>query len=147
MTVFGASLFAVSVDAPDMHGAANSISAAESAGNPEEPLITTSGPVNWEIPEPTKELYGLAADTYSLHLNVGETHQLQVVWDDDCYLADSLRFISDNTSVAEADRSSESGAGRRYRNRQHHREAESRQGLYHFRRQIHPNHCGRGDGH
>lgn len=47
-----------------------------------------------------QELYGLSADTSEFTLTVGENRALEVSLNTDYYLADSLRFYSDDESVA-----------------------------------------------
>ena len=69
----------------------NGVTAAETAG---EPAVTV--PAEYEIPAPQPELYGFAPETAEIALEAGETFQLRVVWDADCYLAASLQFASDS---------------------------------------------------
>ena len=64
----------------------------------DEPVVTT--PAEYQIAEPQPELYGFAPETAEIALEAGETFQLRVVWDADCYLAASLQFASDSGTVA-----------------------------------------------
>ena len=61
------------------------------------PAVTQSVSLANEEPQ---ELYGLAVDTSAFSLTIGGNRVLKVSLNTDYYLADSLRFYSDDESVA-----------------------------------------------
>lgn len=94
-----ASFCALTVNAADLHSTENEIPPAVSED--ETGISTTFKPPEWVVEEP--ELYGFSVKKTVLTMNVGETFQLQPVWDDDYYLEETLVFQSDNRAVAEVD--------------------------------------------
>ena len=66
-------------------------------------FTTTTSPVSGEYVNPRTALYGLAADTAELQMNVGDTHQLSVTWDEDCFNKNSLEFQTDNADIVTVD--------------------------------------------
>ncbi|MBP0966553.1 MAG: dockerin type I repeat-containing protein [Oscillospiraceae bacterium] len=77
---------------------------AQAADGTDEPAVTTTSPVTGEYVNPRTALYGLAADTSELQMNVGNTHQLAVTWDEDCYNENTLQFRTDNADIVTVDR-------------------------------------------
>lgn len=76
---------------------------AQAADGTDEPAVTTTSPVTGEYVNPRTALYGLAADTSELQMNVGDTHQLAVTWDEDCYNENTLQFRTDNADIVTVD--------------------------------------------
>ena len=76
---------------------------AQAADGADEPAVTTTSPVTGVYVNPRTALYGLAADLSELQMTVGDTHQLAVTWDEDCYNENSLQFRTSNADIVTVD--------------------------------------------